>query len=176
MNETERYMIKMLTGKDFEKEIKALSERGESQHRYNRSTETSLGKSWSTRLLGRYRCMKLRRSRLERQLRERLAFLAAARRRGAEPSWLSYGREKNSVLDMLREAIILTAKTERCEKIADGLSGRLREAVLYRYLDTSLGYMPDWKETAEHIGWQGDAAELRAEVTRAVSESIFDDS
>ncbi|GEM_PF-5363306 len=176
MNEAERYMIKMLTGKDFGKAIEALSIAEADGRRYNRSAVSVSGGGSATRLLGRYRSMVLRKKRLDLKLRERLAFLAEAKKRGVEPSWLSVHREKNSILDMLRETVLLGKRIEKCEQMVQELPMEIQGAVRLRYLDMSERSMPDWRKTAGISGFSGSGEELRARVTRALSESVSDDS
>ncbi len=176
MTVTERQMIKMLTGKDFGSEIEELSALEGECRRYNRREGSSTGRSSQTRLLGRYRSMKLRKSRLDLKIRERLAFLAEAKKRGVEPSWLSFGREKNSILDMIRETVTMDGRLRACEAMAEGLPKELKRAAEYRYLDMSVGSMPDWQKTAENTGFQGSGEELRKRVTRALEESGEADS
>ncbi|MBR1423795.1 MAG: hypothetical protein IJ571_10190 [Ruminococcus sp.] len=175
MNEKERYMLYKLSRRDLEADAEQVKLRISEpcQKRYNRRKSAKGGCSGQTSKLARYRSLCLRQKRLRLAILEKEAFYKKAAARGVQPTWFSAGREKNELTVMRAELAALSKKTEECLQMMEKLSGKVREAVLYRYLDMDLSSQPDWKKTAEHIGYEGSAEELRHEVVEELINKVL---
>ena len=175
MNDKERYMLTKLSAQGLEADAKQirLRVREPAARSYNRGEGAKGGCSAQTSKLGRYRSLYLREKRLRLAILEKEAFFEKALTRGAEPSWFNARREKNELLKMKAELLALREKMRECLDMAAGLEGKVRRAVEYRYLDMNVRSMPGWKETAEHIGFEGSADELRHEVVEGLVNKML---
>ena len=175
MNEAERYMLRSLASGG-ERDIGEIRERlkdGERAPRraYNRSAAAAGGNNAVTSKLGRYRTVVIRKKQLDVRIREKLAFYKRARNEaGAGPSWFRRGRAENELLEMIRQSVLLAHKADESERLLARLEGGVQKAAYLRYFDPSFKAMPDWGKVAELSGFKGSGAELRAAVTKAVSE------
>ena len=164
MNIAERYLLEKTAGADVQADIRKIEKQlsKPAPKAYNRRSGTASGNNSITAKLGRYRSLRLRKNRLDLEIKERLAFLKRAQaQENVKPSWFSFGRERNGILDMIRASAELGEKLSECEKYLGIKDQILREALRVRYFDMSQLRMPDWKKTADLAGFCGSPDKLR---------------